>query len=219
MSLLLGIETSSLSYAVVFGRGDQVLFDSGEDIPGDRPPDLAGLVERGLGFIGAQAADIARIAVDIGPGGLGAVRAGVSFANALAYALERPVCPVTAFELIGFEAWRKAGVPILCLRGTSHGNGYVGLFDGAAVTAMRYGQLAPTIVAVAGSLAELGVAGTSRDQVAAILPHATVIDTGVAGARARTLIDIGCADRPGIDPVVRAVSPLTEQSRIFHEPA
>ena len=35
------------------------------------------------------------------------MRAGVSFANALAYALARPVYPVTAFELIGFEAWRK----------------------------------------------------------------------------------------------------------------
>jgi tRNA threonylcarbamoyladenosine biosynthesis protein TsaB len=218
MSLVLGIETSSRSYAVVFGRGT-LLFDSGEDIRGEPPQDLAGLVERGLGAIGAGLADIDIIAVDIGPGGLGAVRAGVSFANALAYALKRPVCPFTAFELIGFEAWRQAGVPILCLRATSHGNAYVGLFDGTAMTAMRYGQLAPTVAAVAGGLERLGVAGTSRDRIAAVLPRATVIDTGVEGARARSLIEIGCAGRPLADGSTSRPSPLTEQSRIFHEPA
>ena len=217
MSLLLGIDTSSLCYAFVFGRGGTVLFDSGDEA--EPPQDLSGLVERGLAVIGARAADIGVIAVNIGPGGLGAVRAGVCFANALAYGLGRPVCPFTSVELIGFEAWRKTRAPILCIRATSHGNAYVGLFDGVAVTAMRYGLLAPTVVHVAGAFERLCVAGTSRDRIAEILPHATVIDTGVAGARARTFIDIGCAGRPCADGTTSRVSPLNEQSRIFHEPA
>jgi tRNA A37 threonylcarbamoyladenosine modification protein TsaB len=216
MSLLLGIETSSLRYAIVFGSGDRVLFDSGDE--GEPPPDLAGLVERGLRVIGARAPDIAVIAINIGPGGLGAVRAGVSFANALAYGLGRPVCPFTAFELIGFEAWRKARAPILCIRSTSHGNAYVGLYDGVAVTAMRYGQLAPTVAEIAGSIGRLGVAGTSRNRITEILPRATVVDTGVERATARTFIDIGCAGRACLDPATNRVSPLNEQSRIFHEP-
>jgi tRNA threonylcarbamoyladenosine biosynthesis protein TsaB len=217
MSLLLGIETSSLSYAVVFGRDGQLLFDSGDEA--QPPSDLAGLVERGLAAIGAARHDIDAIAVDIGPGGLGAVRAGVSFANALAWSLSRPVYPVTAFELIGFEAWRTVQAPILCLRATSHGNAYVGLYDGAAVTTMRYGQLAATVAAVAGTLPRLGVAGTSRGQIAALLPGAEIIDSGVAGARARSLIEIGLTGRAALDPATSRASPLTEQSRIFHEAA
>ena len=219
MSLLLGIETASLSYAVVFGRGGQVLYDSGEDAAGEPAKDLAGLVGRGLAAVGATPADIAAIAVNVGPGGLGAVRAGVSFANALAYGLGRQVCPITAFELIGFAAWRQAGLPVLCLRATSHGNAYAGLYDGGAMTAMRYGPLAPTILAVAGGRARLAVAGTSRDQVAAILPGATVVDTGIAAARARTLIEIGIAGRPCADPATSPVSPLNELSGVFHEPS
>jgi tRNA threonylcarbamoyladenosine biosynthesis protein TsaB len=217
MSLLLGIETSSLSYAVVFGRDGTLLFDSGDET--NPPADLAGLVERGLAAVDAARRDIDAIAVDIGPGGLGAVRAGVSFANALAWSLARPVYPVTAFELIGFEAWRALQAPILCLRATSHGNAYVGLYDGAAVTAMRYGQLAATVAAVAGPLPRLGVAGTSRGQIAAILPGAEIVDSGVAGARARSLIEIGLSGRAALDPATSRASPLTEQSRIFHEAA
>ena len=217
MSLLLGIETSSLRYAVVVGRDGQVLFDSGDEA--EPPSDLAGLVERGLAAVGAGRHDIDAIAVDIGPGGLGAVRAGVSFANALAYALMRPVHPVTAFELIGFEAWRTIRAPILCLRATSHGNAYVGLYDGVAVTTMRYGPLAATVAAIAGTLPRLGVAGTSRGQVAAILPGCAIIDSGVAGARARSLIEIDLAGRTALDPATSRASPLTEQSRIFHEAA
>ena len=217
MSLLLGIETSSLRYAVVFGRDGQLLFDSGDER--EAPADLAGLVERGLAAVGAGRQDIDAIAVDIGPGGLGAVRAGVSFANALAWSLARPVYPVSAFELIGFEAWREVQAPILCLRATSHGNAYVGIYDGAAVTTMRYGPLAATVAGVAGTLRRIGVAGTSRDQVAAILPDATIIDSGVAGARARSLIDIGLSGRVALDPATSRASPLTEQSRIFHEAA
>jgi tRNA threonylcarbamoyladenosine biosynthesis protein TsaB len=215
MSLLLGIETSSLRYAVVFGRDGQLLFDSGDER--EAPADLAGLVERGLSAVGAKRHDIDAIAVDIGPGGLGAVRAGVSFANALAWSLARPVHPVTAFELIGFEAWRTVQAPILCLRATSHGNAYVGLYDGAGMTAMRYGPLAATVAAIAGTLPRLGVGGTSRDQVAAILPGCAIIDSGVAGARARSLIEIGLSGRAALDPATSRASPLTEQSRIFHE--
>jgi len=217
MSLLLGIETSSLRYAVVVGQDGQVLFDSGDEA--EPPSDLAGLVERGLAAVGAERHDIDAIAVDIGPGGLGAVRAGVSFANALAYALARPIYPVTAFELIGFEAWRKVQAPILCLRATSHGNAYAGLYDGVAITLMRYGPLAATVTAIAGTLPRIGVAGTSRGQVAVMLPDATIIDSGVASARARSLIEIGCAGRVALDPATSRASPLTEQSRIFHAPA
>jgi len=217
MSLLLGIETSSLSYAVVLGRDGQLLFDSGDGR--EAPADLAGLVERGLAAVGAARHDIDAIAVDIGPGGLSAVRAGVSFANALAWSLARSVYPVTAFELIGFEAWRTVQAPILCLRATSHGNAYVGLYDGAAVSVMRYGPLAATVAAIAGSLPRIGVAGTSRGQIAAILPHATVVDSGVAGATARCLIEIGLSGRTALDPATSRASPLTEQSRVFHEAA
>lgn len=217
MSLLLGIETSSLRYAVVLGRDGQLAFDSGDER--EAPADLAGLVERGLAAVGAERHDIDAIAVDIGPGGLGAVRAGVSFANALAWSLARPIYPVTAFELIGFEAWRTVQAPVLCLRGTSHGNAYVGLYDGIAVATMRYGALAATVAAVAGTLPRLGVAGTLRGEVAALLPHASVVDSGVAGARARCLIEIGLAGRTALDPATSRASPLTEQSRIFHEAA
>ena len=215
MSLLLGIETSSLRYAVVLGRDGRLVFDSGDEA--QPPADLAGLVERGLAAVGAGRHDIDAIAVDIGPGGLGAVRAGVSFANALAWSLTRPLYPVTAFELLGFEAWRNIQAPILCLRATSHGNAYVGLYDGVAVAAMRYGPLAVTVIAVAGTLSRIGVAGTSRDQVAAILPGCAIVDSGVAGARAKSLIEIDLAGRVALDPATSRASPLTEQSRIFHE--
>ncbi|WP_415624399.1 hypothetical protein [Phytohabitans flavus] len=66
----------------------------------------ATLREAGHGF-----EDLERLAVNVGPGNLGSVRAGVSYANGLAFSLQVPVLGVDSLTLTAIQAGRPGGPP------------------------------------------------------------------------------------------------------------
>lgn len=57
-------------------------------------------------------ADISEIIVDVGPGGTSSVRTGVAVANALAYALDVSIMPVTSLEIIAKEVMQSYGTDV-----------------------------------------------------------------------------------------------------------
>lgn len=61
-------------------------------------------------------ADIDEISVDLGPGGLSSTRAGVSFANALAFASPAELSGVSALELLMLDARKICDLPICSMR-------------------------------------------------------------------------------------------------------
>ncbi len=185
MTVTLALETSSRRPGIALARGGEMLYDSDmlSHIDGDGF-DLASLVVSALATAGVAARDIGRVAVDIGPGGLNAVRSGVAFANGLAHALGVPIAPVTSFEIMGERVRRETGLPVISVRGTNAALLLVGLYDGRMLRRTLSGPLAE----VARELAELrgrfAIAGRFRAELAAALPGtATPSDVELPTAR------------------------------------
>ena len=123
MSLLL--QNSAGQMAVGLGEGDQLIFDSSLDAGLVGLRNVQAHVQAGLDQSGKTMSDVDCVFVDIGPGGLGATRTTVAFANALGFAASIPVIGLHAFELIGrhvsavgFGRWcvfvqRRAQITIL----------------------------------------------------------------------------------------------------------
>lgn len=217
MSLVLVIETSSRPYGVILGNEGNVLFDSSEDLNFRDNRDIPFLVASGLKRISKRASDIELIAVNIGPGGLSSIRAGVSFVNGLAFGLKIPVCPFTSFELMGFEAWEKCRLPILCTARATEGNAYIGLYDNKNVSIMRFGLLGNVVKEATSGLNEFAVAGAYIDEVQKLFNGIEVHDSGIKTGQAKNFIkmEYPVAERAVYFPDI--VTPINEQSRELYE--
>lgn len=204
--LTLAVETSTATFAAALADGDRTLT---RDLRGVRPAerDLPGLVAGLLAEAGCGFGDLDRVAVDVGPGNLTAVRTGVAYANGLAFALGIGVATADALELMA----QQAGTPALCLRNAGGGRVYGGLFTAGAH--YRHGPLAEVVAAVTGP--EVTVAGDYRAEVAELLPRVVVKDSGITGPDVATLLRVTAA-RPTLDPTrERAAAPLTDTSELF----
>lgn len=208
MTLSLSIETSTATFAAALARDGRVIATRAlEGVPPARR-DLPGLVAALLHEVGATVADLGRIAVDVGPGNLTAVRTGVAYADGLAFALGVGIATADSLELMAAQA--GDGAPVLCLRNAGAGRAYAGLF-GLGEPRYTHGPL--TGIAVAAP--EVLVAGDFRTEVADLLPGVVVKDSGIAGPDVRVLNWI-TAGRPTLDPTrERAAAPLTDTSPLF----
>jgi tRNA threonylcarbamoyladenosine biosynthesis protein TsaB len=217
MRLTLLIETSSISYGVALADGADLLVD--QVVRRDTPAfvSIGALVESCLSSANVLFTDIGRIAVDVGPGGLASVRAGVSYANGLAFSLGRPVLGADALSLTALAAGPAEGLPILCLRSAGGGDVFAGLFRDGTVERFRYGSLASVVPELAGHLPEVALAGRHRPDAMNLLPDVAVKDTGIEFPDVRALHRLTLS-REG-DPTAFApyASPLTESSELFRD--
>ena len=211
--LTLALETSTATFAAALATADEVL--ATRALAGVPPAerDLPALVGALLADEGRSFADVSRIAVDVGPGNLTAVRTGVAYGNGLAFALGAGVATANSLELMAAQA--GPAVPVLCLRNAGAGRAYAGWFAGGAADQpmYRHGPLVEVVLMVSGP--EVVVAGDFRTEVADLLPGVLVKDSGIAGPDVRVLRWV-TAGRPTTDPTrERAATPLTEQSPLF----
>ena len=217
MRLLLAVETYSGEYRVLLGSEGRKIFDSDSESGGCHPMDLAGLVSQGLQSIGSDVASIASIALNIGPGGRTHTRAGVAFANALAYGLKIPIHPFSYFEIVAIEAARMTGLPALIAVGDSNGCAYVGLSNGGLVEDMRFGPLEQVVREMGRNLTQVAVAGRVRQEIASTLDLPGVFDTGIERPDATVLLELGFTANARGDNVAAPVAPLNDQSGVFHD--
>src|SRR5215472_5605089 len=187
MSLTLAIETSSPNYGVVIGAEHEVLMHG--ECPHDHPSfqSIGEFTASLVAEVGAKLRDIGRIGIDVGPGSLSSVRAGVAYANGLAFSLGVPVYGVSSLELIATEVLVNNDLPVICMRKSQGGNVYAGLFTKLGPPTLRYGQFNQTIAELAGDAQELCVAGAYSSAVSDALPKSRVHVTGVDVPSALTL--------------------------------
>src|SRR4051812_29724638 len=191
MSLLLAVESSSNEYHVVLGRDGDAIFDSAVNSCDLSHRTLGALLECGLEAIGAQANDIKGVAINVGPGSLTFVRAGISFVNALAFSLKVNIYGFNWFEIIARQTRNATNLPVLCAVPASNDNAYVGLIRGASVEIMRFGPSQKVIGEVAAGVTEVAAAGRIRHRFAALLEGVKIVDTEIENPDARLLLQLG----------------------------
>jgi tRNA threonylcarbamoyl adenosine modification protein YeaZ len=217
MSLLLAIESSSNEYRVVIGRDREIVFDSTVADCESSLRTLGGLLSCGLEALHAEARDIEGVAINVGPGSLTFVRAGISFVNALAFSLKVNIYPFNWFEIIARQTQAASNVPVLAAVPASNDNAYVGLIRGASVEIMRFGPVHKAVAQVAAGVSEAAVAGRIRHRFASLLPEVKVIDTGIENPDARVLLDLGFEAHESGRRATTQVEALNDQSDIFYE--
>jgi tRNA threonylcarbamoyladenosine biosynthesis protein TsaB len=139
MTLTLCIDTSDGHSHVVLGDETGVLAtrDRGRDM--DTAIFLPQATREVLAETGRTLTDIDLVAVNIGPGGLSATRCGVSFTNALAFALGRPILGIDHLTLLGARARALGPAPVVCLKRAANAHAYVGLYDGQTLSDLVFG--------------------------------------------------------------------------------
>jgi len=217
MSLLLAVESSSNEYRVVLGRDGEAIFDSAVN-PCDLPfRTLGALLSCGLETVGAQAKEIEGVAINVGPGSLTFVRAGISFVNALAFSLNVSIYPFNWFEIVAAQTRYATELPVVGVVPASNDNAYVGLIRGASVEIMRFGRVDEALAKVSDGLSDVAVAGRIRHRLAALLGEARVVDLGIETPDARTLLRMGHEAWRDGGRSTKQVEALNDQSDVFFE--
>ena len=216
MSLLLAVESSSNEYRVVLGREGEAIFDSALDKCELPFRTLSALLECGLEAVGARASEIKGVAINVGPGSLTFVRAGISFVNALAFSLNVSIYPFNWFEIIARQTRATTNLPLLCAVPASNDNAYAGLIKGASVEIMRFGPLHKALAEVSMGLSEVAVVGRIRHWFASVLNDVKIVDTGIENPDARVLLDLGFEAHESGGHATTQVEALNDQSDIFY---
>jgi tRNA threonylcarbamoyladenosine biosynthesis protein TsaB len=216
MSLLLAVESSTNEYRVVLGRDGVAIFDSAVDSCDLSFRALGALLECGLEAVGAQANEIKGVAINVGPGSLTFVRAGISFVNALAFSLNVSIYPFNWFEIIAAQARELTELPVVGAVPASNDNAYVGLIRGSAVEIMRFGRVDEALAKVSGGLnGEVAVAGRIRHRLAALIDGAS--DLGIENPDARTLLKLAYEAWRRGERSTMQVEALNDQSDVFFD--
>ncbi len=94
----LGIDSASHEAAVALLDGDDVLAEHRWTVETNYSRELLGGIDTALRAAGVERAELAAIAVDVGPGGYSSLRSGVATAQGLALALGVPLAGVSRLE-------------------------------------------------------------------------------------------------------------------------
>lgn len=213
----LSIESSALPYGIVLSSGGEVLFDTVQNPDLQELKDVPVLVKHALETAGYKAADLERIAINIGPGGTSAIRAGVAFANSLAYSLQIPVIGINTFELLGAPATARYQCPTLVTVKSVRGNAYVGWYADGAVQRTFYGPLEATVRKALGEHTTWAVAGAHREKLLATFAEHTIHDTGRQFGLATDAVPMLPYLTSRALRFPNFVVPITEQSFMFKE--
>lgn len=214
MSVFLAVETSSNVPAVALSIDGVVVFNS-TTRPAAENADISALAAEAFKAGGVTARDLTAVGVDTGPGGLGAVRGGVAFANALSYALGIPVRGFNLFEITGRQLAGQTGAAVLGCVPAAGENVYLGLYRNGAVETARFGEPKDIAAAFAG-VSEVLATGRLRAKAAGWLPDIRVQDSGVEAPDPAVILSL-LADIPvdSLGPWTMA-EPLTDTSAFFH---
>ncbi len=124
--LVLAIDTCLDACSVALARGDALVAERCEEMQRGQAERLAPMTRELVEHAQLDFSQIDRIAVTTGPGSFTGVRVGLSFARALALALDKPCLGVTSLEVLALERG-EAGLRAAIIE--TPGGAYVALYD------------------------------------------------------------------------------------------
>lgn len=101
---LLGIETSSPSFSVAVSEGPKILTTLQGEGQGRPSSLLTDLIQQSLEKAGLKLPELDGFAISIGPGSFTGLRVGVMTVKTLAWALKKPVLPISSLEVLAHGA-------------------------------------------------------------------------------------------------------------------
>lgn len=176
--------------------------------PRGRGREIAPRIAALLGERGLRPADLAALAVDVGPGSFTGVRVGVATAKALAYALRLPIVPATSLEILAEAA--PATETVLALRDAGRETYYYALYGPADAGGERPARRAPARGEADAVRAAAGGAHVVGEQAPDLAARLGLPGEATAqGAQARALLQIAerRLERGGARPA-HGVAPL-----------
>ena len=124
---LLGVETSSLFFSVAAADGSNLLSYRQADSQGLSSLMLTDMIQEALKEAGLDLAGLDGFAISIGPGSFTGLRIGVMTVKTLAWALKKPVLPVSSLEVIA-NNFPDSGQPVVPFLDARKGNVYMACF-------------------------------------------------------------------------------------------
>lgn len=212
MTIKIAIESSSRQFGIAIADGETILVNSRSDMELSAISELDDLAASCLARAGVAAHDIGLVGVCLGPGGLGTVRAGVVFANALAFSIDAPIAGFSYFEIAGRQVQAATALPVLSVIPAADGLVYAGLFDEQHILRARFGQPEEAIASLVAGLAQVATAGRSRHLAAQLFPALSVHDSGIEALDPAIILSLMGRDEPSRTPI----EPLNETAALFH---
>ncbi len=105
---LLGIETSSLVFSVAVCDGERILSFLKSNDPTRRSDYLTELIQEAIRTAGLTLAGLDGFTISIGPGSFTGLRVGVMTIKTLAWALMKPILPISTLEIIAYNFCRNS---------------------------------------------------------------------------------------------------------------
>lgn len=135
-SALLGVETSSPVFSVAVSDGDRILSFLSEAGTGPPSAFLMELIRRAVDQAGFKLEELQGLAVSIGPGSFTGLRVGVMTVKTTAWALKKPVLPVSTLEIIAYNL-ADSPQPIRPFLDARKGKVYTALFSSSGRGEMK----------------------------------------------------------------------------------
>lgn len=124
---LLGVESSSPVFSVAVSSGQKILSSLKAEGMGRPAELLTNLIEKALGRARISLEDLDGFAVSIGPGSFTGLRVGVMTVKTLAWALKKPVLPVSSLAVAAYNVSDQKN-PICSFLDARKGKVYTALF-------------------------------------------------------------------------------------------
>jgi tRNA threonylcarbamoyladenosine biosynthesis protein TsaB len=170
---LLAIETSTEACSVALWHGAQ-MFERHELAPRRHAELVLDWCAQLLADAGLVRSDLDALAVGRGPGGFTGVRLGVAVVQGIAFALDKPVYPVSTLAALALQAEAAPGVDVLAAIDARMGEVYLGLYrrdDAQGVIALADEWMGPPQTAVCPGTQPLIGIGSGYAAADAALVH------------------------------------------------
>jgi len=204
--MMLALETASHTYRVALGDETRVVASHAAE--GELGDVVAEALKRGS----VAPRQIATLAVNVGPGGLGVIRDGLAFISGFAVGIRAPVYTFDTVELLGHEAQAKGGaLPVLCICRARRDTMLSGVFERGRGSNVRHHSLPKFHEYLDAFAGPALLAGNMRTIAFERTNAQRFTDSGIDYPQAETMLRLGVAGRRAIDPAAEPIAPITPE--------